>query len=127
MQLESGMKPWVVLWISLLGWKNDLDECIYRAGLEDLRYGGFYFTWSNRRDEDPTILRKLDRALINMEWKSSLEGSDVQFLPPGVSDHSPLVVQLADLPRAKIPFKFFDFWTPPHGTNPRTISDLCRL
>nr|QHR91093.1 hypothetical protein Q903MT_gene5125 [Picea sitchensis] len=91
-------------------WKNDLDECISWAGLEDLRYGGFYFTWSNRRDEDPTILRKLDRALINMEWESSLEGSDVQFLPPGVSDHSPLVVKLADLPRAKIPFKFFDFW-----------------
>lgn len=43
-------------------WKNDLEECISRAGLEDLRYGGFYFTWSNRRDEDP-ILRKLDRAL----------------------------------------------------------------
>lgn len=45
-----------------------------------------------------------------MEWECSSPGSDVQFLPPGVSDHFPLVVKLADLPRAKIPFKFFDFW-----------------
>lgn len=41
-----------------------------------------------------------------------MEGLDVQFLSPGVSDHPPLVVKLADLPRAKIPFKFFYFWAP---------------
>lgn len=84
-------------------WKNDLNDCIMRAGVEDLRHGGFLFTWSNRKEVAP-ILRKLDRALINMDWDISFPGSDVQFLPSGLSDHSPMVIKLADLLRVRIPF-----------------------
>lgn len=46
---------------------------------------GEFFTWSNRRDEDP-IQKKLDRVLVNAEWEGTFPGFEARFLPAGVSD-----------------------------------------
>lgn len=88
---------------------DSLDECINQADLDDLRFGGQFFSGSNRREEGP-ILRKLDRALVNAEWESRFTGSEANFLPAGVSDHSLMVIKLAELPQVRKPFKFFHFW-----------------
>ena len=67
-------------------------------------------TWSNRKREG-FVAKKLDRALINAQWLFFFPFSKVEFLPPGVSDHCPIIVQLSHQtyspPR---PFKFFNFW-----------------
>lgn len=54
-------------------WINDLDVCINHAEMEDLRLEGQLYTWSNRREEGP-ILRKLDRAIVNIEWENMFPG-----------------------------------------------------
>lgn len=46
-----------------LGWMNDLDSCLCRNGLEDLRFPGQFFTWHNKRESAP-IMCKLDRAVV---------------------------------------------------------------
>lgn len=82
-------------------WMNSLEECVIQAELFDLRFGGKFFTWSNRRDEGP-ILRKIDRVLVNADWEGVFSGSEAQFLPSGVSDHSPMIIKLSSLPQRAV-------------------------
>ncbi|XP_022849839.1 uncharacterized protein LOC111371920 [Olea europaea var. sylvestris] len=79
------------------------------VGLADLKFDGCLYTWSNKQVSDPT-LKKLDRVLVNSKWEEEFSGSSATFLTAGVSDHSPMVVKVAELPRRKIPFRFFDYW-----------------
>ena len=75
--------------------------------IQDLRYTGLYFTWSNS-----TIRKKLDRAMVNPEWLVKFPSSFTQFMPQGISDHSPMVVNILNSARRKgMPFKFYNCWT----------------
>ena len=50
-----------------LSWTSRMDElntCCNCADLDDLRFKGHWFTWTNKNPANP-ILRKLDRVLIN--------------------------------------------------------------
>ncbi|GAV92867.1 hypothetical protein CFOL_v3_36245, partial [Cephalotus follicularis] len=67
----------------------DFNKVIQSAELEDLRSTGFLHTWSNMRVD-----------------------SFAHFLPPGISDHSPVTIQLRDMKHSNgRPFKFLNFWT----------------
>lgn len=100
---EGGSSDWP-------SFMSDFDEVICSAGLEDLRFSGGLFTWHNGRMQGH-ILSKLDRALVNATWLSSFEASCVEFLPFGVSDHSPVVVDIGvQIPKVRRPFKFFNHW-----------------
>ena len=90
-------------------WKDDLGCCLGQAGLDDLQFSGCQFTWFNKQIQS-LIWRKLDRVLVNSSWECLFPGSSARFLPPRISNHSHMVVKLAELPKRKIPFKFFDFW-----------------
>ncbi|KAL7161752.1 hypothetical protein ACSBR2_042264 [Camellia fascicularis] len=70
--------------------------------LDDLCYKGCQFTWSNKRGGESLLMRGgLLLILILMLF----------FFPPGVSDHSPVVVHLGgEEAKFRKPFKFFDFW-----------------
>ena len=63
-----------------LSWMDSPDECINEAELDDLKFGGHFFTWSNRREEGP-IMRKLDRVLANADWENRFSGSEATFFP----------------------------------------------
>lgn len=83
---------------------------ILDAELDDLSYKGCQFTWSNKRGEGDYISSKLDRVLVNESWLEFYPNSFANFLPSGVSDHSPAIVTLSpNLPSSKKPLKFFDF------------------
>ncbi|XP_022857391.1 uncharacterized protein LOC111378428 [Olea europaea var. sylvestris] len=90
-------------------WQDDLGNCMTTVGLADLKFDGCLYTWSNKQVSDPT-LKKLDRVLVNSKWEEEFSGSSATFLTAGVSDHLPMVVKVAELPRRKIPFRFFDYW-----------------
>ena len=53
----------------------------------------------------------MDRALINGSWISCFPQSQVEFLPPEVSDHYLILIQLQQesfiIPK---PLKFFNYW-----------------
>ena len=70
---------------------------------------GSKFSWTNRRSNN-TILKKLDRVLVNVKWNCKFTGSRNFFLPFSISYHSPILVKMASLLKREIPFKFFDFW-----------------
>ena len=75
--------------------------------LQDLRYTGMLFTWSNS-----TTRKKLDRAMVNPEWLEKYPTSFTHFLSPGISDHSPFVINILNRNKRKgTPFKFYNCWT----------------
>ena len=101
----SGL-PWIVLGdfnvlrhtLEKIGgdhsWTPDMDEfncCCYTAELEDLKFRGNWFTWSNKCPSKP-LSRKLDRVLINHSWTNYFPNADAEFTSPGVSDHSLLLL-----------------------------------
>ncbi|GAV91978.1 Exo_endo_phos domain-containing protein [Cephalotus follicularis] len=91
---------------------REFNNAIQSAELEDLRGAGFLHTWSNMRVGAGAITKKLDRALGNWQWFNLLGDSFAHFLPPGISDNSPITIQMRDRNHSKgRPFKFLNFWT----------------
>jgi len=89
---------------------DDLNKCMFSCEVDDLRYIGCHFTWSNRQDHPNHISTKLDRVLVNDTWLRTHTSSTAYFPTPGISDHSPAIVHITPPPKPpKRPFRFFDF------------------
>ncbi|KAF5185574.1 Dnase i-like superfamily protein [Thalictrum thalictroides] len=88
---------------------SPLTECLLEAGLQDLSFSGFFFTWSNHSEGQARIMSKIDRCLVNSSW-SSLFSSQAEFLPHGVSDHSPILLSWFNVERKAFPFRFNNAW-----------------
>ncbi|XP_038996334.1 uncharacterized protein LOC120120892 [Hibiscus syriacus] len=90
----------------------DFQEIVQDLSLQDHPFFGPTFSWSNKQKET-YLARKLDRLLINPPWASSFQGSFVEFLAPGPSDHSMAMVWTSKETQTNRPkpFKFFNFWT----------------
>lgn len=53
---------------------------------------GSFFSWSNKGLGDTRVSSRIDRYLCNSTWHFVFPISLVEYLNPGVSDHSPLVI-----------------------------------
>lgn len=96
--------------ISLWG-ISDFSKCLSAAGLFDLASRGCQFTWSDKSPSNPKS-RKLDRALVNEEWRQSFTESNAYFDVPGCSDHSPCLVTVSDREDQRHSrLNFFTFFT----------------
>jgi hypothetical protein len=66
------------------------------------------FTWSNQ--QDPPILARLDRTLVNPEWSLALPDSTLTSSARPTSDHVPLhLVASSKVPRSTI-FRMENSW-----------------
>ncbi|GAV92746.1 Exo_endo_phos domain-containing protein [Cephalotus follicularis] len=90
---------------------QEFNHTIRSAELEDLKSTGFTFTWTNMRSGSDAIHKKLDRALGNWQWFKQFGDSYAHTYNPGISDHSPLSIQLMQRVQSSgRPFKFLNFW-----------------
>uniref|UniRef100_A0A803PA02 Uncharacterized protein n=1 Tax=Cannabis sativa TaxID=3483 RepID=A0A803PA02_CANSA len=48
--------------------------------LEDLKYSGSCFTWSNKRQGNERIYSKIDRVLMNEAWLNAMPNSEAVFM-----------------------------------------------
>lgn len=71
---------------------EEFAECINTIEVDDLAFTGCFHTWSNKQTGLAFVSKKLDRVLANMFWLQSYGSTLVEFLDPGVSDHSPMLV-----------------------------------
>ena len=92
---------------------DEFTDAIFASCLVDLRFVGLYFTWNNKRtNQEQFIMKKLDRVLINQSWLVKFPAAFAEFLPPGISDHSPALVRI--IPKASRKgktFRFYNYWT----------------
>ncbi|XP_043697267.1 uncharacterized protein LOC122648063 [Telopea speciosissima] len=90
---------------------EDFNSFIDDAGLIDLKWKGEAMTWNNRQSGDSRICCKLDRVMVNLAWMDVFRSSEATIHPPGLSDHSPVVVTVLDETNfGPKPFRFFEAW-----------------
>ncbi|KAK1303150.1 hypothetical protein QJS10_CPB11g01233 [Acorus calamus] len=85
------------------------NSCILASGLEDLKSIRHILSWNNRQDS--RILCRLDRVMGNQTFITSFPHTLVEYLPPGISYHSPLHLFCEpSFPSGPKPFKYFETW-----------------
>ncbi|XP_020249274.1 uncharacterized protein LOC109826664 [Asparagus officinalis] len=91
---------------------EDFQKFIELNQLHHLKATECFFTWCNKQDANSRIWSRLDRVLVNEEWILKYTPSQVDFLVPNFSDHSPALVIIHDdeICEGKKPFKFFSMW-----------------
>ncbi|XP_039011852.1 uncharacterized protein LOC120140934 [Hibiscus syriacus] len=96
---------------------KDFQDFTQDLALTDHPFFGPNIMWSNKQ-QDFYLARKFDRIMINPSWASAFQNSFVEFLAPGVSDHSmswfhnipgnPMTVLFLKLKRLKVCLKGFN-------------------
>ncbi|GAV67467.1 LOW QUALITY PROTEIN: hypothetical protein CFOL_v3_10972, partial [Cephalotus follicularis] len=124
LQLKS--MPWIVIGdYNVSRWPNEhsgrrpvfskamseFGDCIRKCEIQDLRQTGCFFSWSNKRVGDEAVSKKLDRAMGNWGWFKEFNHVQASFPTPGLSDHSPCILQFKIACRSgSRPFKYLNVW-----------------
>ncbi|XP_074283135.1 uncharacterized protein LOC141607680 [Silene latifolia] len=90
---------------------KDFQECVDTCGLYDLSSTGAYFTWNNKQEGNERVFSRIDRVLANDEWILNGPDGSITFLPEGLYDHSPCLIECWNAQiRQKSSFKYFNMW-----------------
>ena len=72
---------------------DDFANCISHCALQETKYKGLAYTWSNK--QGPTkVFSELDRVFLNGDTIQVFANAEYEVLHEGVSNHSPLLVTL---------------------------------
>ncbi|CAM8982906.1 unnamed protein product [Rhodiola kirilowii] len=89
----------------------DLNSFVTICDLSDIPASGHFFSWSNKNCvPDQRIWCKLDRAMGNDNWLNSHPNASAVFLPPGISDHCPVMVSWGEENRRRTSLRYCNFW-----------------
>ncbi|XP_020253693.1 uncharacterized protein LOC109830741 [Asparagus officinalis] len=75
---------------------KDFRDFIQDSLLNHLKSIGCFYTWNNKQNAISKIWCRLDRALVNDTWLHNFNSSQVEFLPPNPSDHSPALISILE-------------------------------
>ncbi|XP_074290319.1 uncharacterized protein LOC141617049 [Silene latifolia] len=90
---------------------SPFQNCVQSCGVEDIKAIGSFFTWTNKQEASSRVYSRIDRALINDAWLHLFPESFANFLPEGVYDHCPCLIQLESNDKTRnIPFRYFNMW-----------------
>ena len=67
---------------------------------------GAYFSWTNK-----TLWSRIDRVFINSFWHEEFDYTVAKYLPQGLSDHTPILIQSHQSPKPPPQFQFCDMWS----------------
>ncbi|XP_030478095.1 uncharacterized protein LOC115695145 [Cannabis sativa] len=103
---------------------DDFLNCVNQCHLEDVKFSGNFFTWSNKKHGDDRIYSKIDRILANQAWLNAYENAEATFLNEGLFDHSPGILTLYPHLNGGIkPFKYFRMWKS-HSKYERSLEEI---
>ncbi|XP_020266637.1 uncharacterized protein LOC109842140 [Asparagus officinalis] len=103
----EGMK---VLWDDILSFKQSVN-CPWIVGGDFNAIISAEEKLGGALDAISRIWSRLDRILVNEDWIQNYNSSQVDFLAPICSDHSPALLIIGDeVVEGKRPFRFFNMW-----------------
>lgn len=87
-------------------------DCFVHYGLDDLKVVGQKFTWQRSIHGQPSIFKKLDRVVADVDWKLMFPNALVKVLPCIYANHNPLLLHSNGFPlgRGARPFRFEATW-----------------
>ncbi|XP_074291686.1 uncharacterized protein LOC141618470 [Silene latifolia] len=72
---------------------------------------GAFFTWNNKHEHSSKVYSKIDRVFIDDTWLKQFPDCFAHFLPEGLFDHCPCLIQFHhEGGRKGVPFKYFNMW-----------------
>jgi exonuclease III len=91
-----------------MGFREVVTEC----NLQDVKLGGYPFTWIKSRGTTRVVEERLDRAMVTPNWADFFPNVRLLNLLASHSDHSPLLLQtdLVVVMRHSHSFKFENNW-----------------
>ncbi|GJY19326.1 reverse transcriptase domain, reverse transcriptase zinc-binding domain protein [Tanacetum coccineum] len=91
---------------------RDFRDCVEEIEVSDVQFSGLQFTWNQKPQGGIGIMKKLDRIMVNDEFRDQFMGAHAIFKPYRISDHSPSVLCIPTMSKMKPkPFKFFNVLT----------------
>ncbi|XP_021851602.2 uncharacterized protein [Spinacia oleracea] len=89
---------------------REFEECVNSTDLTELKTFGQFFSWTNKGQGNLRICSRIDRAFENPDWHSKYVDSIVEYLNPGLSDHTPLIMRYkVNMHQGGRPFNFFNY------------------
>ncbi|XP_074314936.1 uncharacterized protein LOC141651109 [Silene latifolia] len=88
----------------------DFNDCLASCHLDDLTCTGVDMSWTNKQDSVTRVWSKLDRVLANPGFITSYPNAFGHFQEPGLSDHSPILVQISQDKKVVKRFSFLNSW-----------------
>ncbi|XP_074283597.1 uncharacterized protein LOC141608138 [Silene latifolia] len=93
-----------------------LIQTVQECELYELKGCGSYYTWNNKHEVDEKVYSKIDRVFHNEEWLATFPSSYANFLPEGLYDHCPCIINFEEtVTRSKAPFKYYNMWSMAEG------------
>lgn len=91
---------------------QDFEQFLFHSGSAEVQSTGQVYTWSNKGNGANRICSRLDRVIANSWCLEADLITRVEFLLPGVSDHSPCLISWGNSSQSGgKPFKFFNYLT----------------
>uniref|UniRef100_A0A803PNA5 Reverse transcriptase domain-containing protein n=1 Tax=Cannabis sativa TaxID=3483 RepID=A0A803PNA5_CANSA len=85
---------------------SSFKDCIVACNLEDVKFGGSFFTWNNKQKGEDRIYSKIDKVMANRSWMDSFPIAEALFLNEGLFNHTPaLLTVYPSIPSGRKPFK----------------------
>ncbi|XP_074314257.1 uncharacterized protein LOC141649466 [Silene latifolia] len=90
-----------------------LSKVTHVCHLFDLKANGAFFNWNNKHENGEKVYSRIDRALVNDEWINEYPDSVANFLPEGLFDHCPCLINFeSQHPQMPKPFEYYNMWAP---------------
>lgn len=94
----------------LRGRMDNFRQFVNQAGLMDMDLKGCKFTWVSNPRNGFVTREKLDRVLVNWEWRMVFPHAIAEALPIISSDHAPILLTVQPRGRSARQFKYEAFW-----------------
>lgn len=89
---------------------QDFAHLLSSSDLGECKFMGHFYCWSNKSIGEARTCSRIDRCVVNSPRLVQYYNVVVEYMNPGISNHSPLVLQCVAPGQSKgRPFKFFNY------------------
>ncbi|XP_021767614.1 uncharacterized protein LOC110732003 [Chenopodium quinoa] len=88
---------------------KDFQNLIDDLALSEIKSKGSFFSWCNKAHNGSRTYSRIDRGIVNQDWIDAYGHVEAIYLPPSLSDHNPVLLDIfhSHLGKGR-PFRFLN-------------------